>query len=100
MQSVVSAVMTLRELDLVAATTVVAELGDLRHFAHPRDLLADLWLVPSEHSTGRKRRRGAMTKTGNGHVCRALIEAAWNYRFPVRVRCPRSARSPSSLSCV
>jgi transposase len=85
MQGLVSAVMTLRGLDLVAATTVVAELGDLRRFAHPRELMGYVGLVPSEHSTGSKRRQGAITKTGNGHVRRVLIEAAWNYRFPARL---------------
>ena len=85
MQALVSAVMTLRGLDLVAATTVVAELGDLRRFAHPRELMGYVGLVPSEHSTGSKRRQGAITKTGNSHVRRVLIEAAWNYRFPARL---------------
>ena len=85
MHSLVSAVMTLRGLDLVAATTIVAELGDLRRFAHPRELMGYLGLVPSEHTTGSKRRLGAITKTGNGHVRRVLIEAAWNYRFPARI---------------
>jgi transposase len=84
-QPVVGAVMTLRGLDLVAATTVVAELGDLKRFARPRELMGYLGLVPSEHTTGSKRRLGAITKTGNGHVRRMLIEAAWNYRFPARV---------------
>ena len=85
MHALVSAVMTLRGLDLIAATTVVAELGDLRRFARPRELMGYLGLVPSEHSTGSKRRLGAITKTGNGHVRRVLIEAAWNYRFPARI---------------
>ncbi|HEY2276282.1 MAG TPA: IS110 family transposase [Steroidobacteraceae bacterium] len=85
MQPVVYALMTLRGLDLVAATTVVAELGDLKRFAHPRELMAYLGLVPSEHTSGSKRRLGAITKTGNTHVRRVLIEAAWNYRFPARV---------------
>jgi len=85
MQPVVAAVMTLRGLDLVAATTVVAELGDLRRFAHPRELMGYLGLVPSEHTTGAKRRLGAISKTGNGHVRRMLVEAAWNYRFPARL---------------
>jgi tetratricopeptide (TPR) repeat protein len=83
MHSLVSAVMTLRGLDLVAATTVVAELGDLRRFAHPRELMGYLGLVPSEHTTASKRRLGAIT--GNGHVRRVLIEAAWNYRYPARI---------------
>jgi len=85
MQPVVYALMTLRGLDLVAATTVVAELGDLKRFAHARELMGYLGLVPSEHTSGPKRRLGAITKTGNTHVRRVLIEAAWNYRFPARV---------------
>jgi transposase len=85
MHSLVSAVMTLRGLDLVAAATVVAELGDLRRFAHPRELMGYLGLVPSEHTTGSKRRLGAITKTGNSHVRRVLVEAAWNYRYPARI---------------
>lgn len=85
MRPVVYAVMTLRGLDLVAATTVVAELGDLRRFPRPRELMGYLGLVPSEHTSGPKRRLGAITKTGNTHVRRVLIEAAWNYRFPARI---------------
>jgi transposase len=85
MQPVVHALRTLRGLDLVAATTLVAELGDLRRFARPRDLMGYVGLVPSEHSSGSKRRLGAITKTGNGHARRVLIEAAWNYRFPARI---------------
>jgi len=85
MQPMVRALMSLRGLDLVAATTVVAELGDLRRFAHPRELMSYLGLVPSEHTSGPKRRLGAITKTGNGHVRRILVEAAWNYRFPPRL---------------
>jgi hypothetical protein len=77
--------MTLRGLDLIAATTLVAELGDLRRFAHPRELMGYLGLVPSEHTTGSKRRLGAITKTGNSHVRRVLVEAAWNYRYPARI---------------
>lgn len=92
MQPVVAALMTLRGLDLVAATTVIAELGDLKRFARPRELMGYLGLVPSEHSTGSKRRLGAITKTGNGHVRRVLIEAAWNYRFPARLSPPLQIR--------
>jgi transposase len=85
MQPLVGAIMTLRGLELIAASTIVAELGDLKRFAHPRELMGYVGLVPSEHSTGSKRRQGAITKTGNGHVRRVLIEAAWNYRYPARL---------------
>lgn len=87
-RAVLEALMSLRGLDLVAATTVVAELGDFRRFAHPRELMGYLGLVPSEHTSGSKRHLGGITKTGNGHVRRVLVEAAWNYRFPPRLTRP------------
>ena len=71
-------------LELITAMTVLAELGDISRFDSPRQLMAYLGLVPSEHSSGSSRRQGAITKTGNGHVRRVLVEAAWNYRFPAR----------------
>jgi len=85
MRPVVEALMSLRGIDFVAAVTLVAELGDLRRFAHPRYMMGYLGLVPSEHTSGHARRLGEITKTGNGHARRILIEAAWNYRFPARL---------------
>lgn len=92
MHPLLSALMTLRGVDLIAAASVVAELGDLRRFAHPRELMGYLGLVPSEHSSGSTRRQGAITKTGNAHVRRVLIEAAWNYRYPARISRPLQIR--------
>jgi transposase len=66
--------MTLRGVDQLVATTLVAELGELKRFAHPRELMGYLGLVPSEYSSGDKRRLGAITKTGNSQVRRVLIE--------------------------
>ncbi len=85
LRPLVQALMSLRGIDLVAATTIVAEIGDFRRFAHPRQLMGYLGLVPSEHTSGGRRHLGAITKTGNGHVRRVLVEAAWNYRFPARI---------------
>jgi transposase len=85
MRPVLEALMSLRGIDFVAAITLVAELGDLKRFAQPRELMSFLGLVPSEHSSGASRHPGEITKTGNGHARRILIEAAWNYRFPARV---------------
>jgi len=82
---VVRALQALRGMALVAAATVVAELGDVTRFANPRQLMAYLGLVPSEHSSGSKRRQGGITKAGNGAARRMLIEAAWTYRFPARI---------------
>jgi transposase len=81
---VIEALMALRGVNLLTATTVVAEIGDLRRFAGASQLMAYLGVVPSEHSSGGKRSRGGITKTGNGHVRRVLVEAAWTYRHPAR----------------
>ena len=85
MNSVVEAIQALRGVSLIVATTTVAELGDLTRFEHPRQLMAYLGLVPSEHSSGETVKRGGITKTGNGHARRMLVEAAWSYRLPARV---------------
>lgn len=82
---VVRALQALRGMALVVAATLVAELGDITRFANPRQLMAYLGLVPSEHSSGSARRQGGITKAGNGAARRMLIEAAWSYRFPARV---------------
>ena len=82
---VVHALQSLRGLRLVAAAVLVAELGDITRFANPRQLMAYLGLVPSEASSGRRRRQGGITKAGNGAARRMLIEAAWTYRFPARI---------------
>jgi transposase len=82
---VVAALQTMRGMALVNAATLIAELGDLSRFADPRQLMAYLGLVPSEHSSGASVRRGGITKAGNGAARRLLIEAAWSYRFPARI---------------
>ena len=82
---VVTALMALRGIDLVAATTFLAEIGDLSRFATPRELMAYLGLVPSEASTGDSVKRGPITKAGNKRARRVLVEAAWSYRHPPRV---------------
>jgi len=82
---VVAALQTMRGMALVNAATLIAELGDLSRFADPRQLMAYLGLVPSEHSSGTSVRRGGITKAGNAAARRLLIEAAWSYRFPARI---------------
>ena len=81
---VVEGLMALRGCRLITAMTVVAELGDITRFESPRQLMSYLGLVPSESSSGPKTCRGGITKTGNGHVRRVLVESAWCYRFPAR----------------
>jgi transposase len=81
---VAEALMALRGVALITAMTTLAELGDITRFDSPGELMGYLGLVPSEHSSGGTRRQGGITRTGNGHVRRVLVEAAWNYRFPAR----------------
>lgn len=82
---VVLALQSLRGMALVTAATMIAELGDLSRFTNPRQLMAYLGLVPSEHSSGGTRRQGGITKAGNTTARRMLIEAAWSYRFPAKI---------------
>src|SRR4029079_3034742 len=69
-----------RGMDDITALTIAAELGDPRRFPSARGLMAYVCLIPSEHSSGMKHARGGITKTGNAHVRRVLVEAAWHYR--------------------
>ena len=82
---IVTALMAVRGIDLVAAVTIMAELGDLSRFASPRELMAFLGLVPSESSTGDTVKRGGITKAGNRRARRVLVEASWSYRYPPRI---------------
>jgi transposase len=94
---VVTALQAMRGIDLLAAVTVLAEIGDLSRFQNPRELMAYLGLVPSESSTGDKVKRGGITKAGNGRARRILVEAAWSYRYPPRVsreKQPKVAAAP------
>src|SRR5215467_224929 len=81
----VVALMAMRGLDIISASTIVAEVGDLSRFRTPRELMAYVGIVPSEDSTGDKVKRGPITKTGNRRVRRMLVECAWSYQFPPRL---------------
>lgn len=97
---VVEALMALRGVKLITAMTVLAELGDLSRFTSPSQLMAYLGLVPREYSSGQTRRRGGITKTGNGHVRRVLVEAAWGYRFPARKTAHLQRRATQTSAAV
>jgi transposase len=77
---VVDALQALRGIRMVTAATIMVEIGDLRRFDSPRQLMGYLGLVPGERSTGESVRRTGITKAGNGRVRRALVESAWTYR--------------------
>jgi len=76
----VAALMTLRGVQVVTAMTIVSEIGDLRRFGSAKEFMSALGLVPSEHSSGESIHRGSITKTGNAHVRRVMVESAWHYR--------------------
>jgi transposase len=82
---VVTALMAMRGIDLISATTFLAEIGDLSHFRTARELMAYLGLVPSEESTGDTVKRGSITKAGNRRARHILVECSWSYRHPPRV---------------
>ena len=82
---VVAALQALRGVQFTVAVTTVAELGDLTRFDNPRALMNCLGLIPSEYSSGERRRHGSITKAGNTHARRALVEGAWAYRDPATI---------------
>jgi transposase len=79
-QKLVSALMLLRGIKIITAMTILFEIGDLRRFGKAKEFMSALGLVPSEYSSGSKVSRGSITKTGNSHIRRVLIESAWHYR--------------------
>ena len=82
-----------RGVNTIVAATVVAEIGDIARFENPRQLMAWLGLVPSEHSSGSSTRRGRLTKTGNALARTMLVEAGWSYRHPPKEGQPYLKRS-------
>ena len=82
--ALIDSLRALRGINHLSAITIAAEIGDLRRFSSAPQFMAYLGLVPSEHSSGSRRRTGVITKTGNEAVRRILIESAWSYRFAPR----------------
>jgi transposase len=80
MKTVIEALQALRGIAKVSAVTLVAELGTVSRFSHPRELMGYTGIVSREHSSGEHIFRGAISKTGNAHVRRIVVEAAWAYR--------------------
>jgi transposase len=85
MRAVIDALQSMRGVSQLAAVTIVAEVGELSRFEHPRQLMGYSGAVPSEQSSGGATRRGGITKTGNSHLRRVLVESAWAYRHRPRV---------------
>lgn len=79
-RAVIEALQALRGVSHITAATVVSELGSLARFNNPRQLMSYTGLVPREHSSGNRTKRGPITKTGNAHLRRVLVESVWAYR--------------------
>lgn len=94
---VVGALQAFRGIQTIHAVRIVAELGDLTRFDSARRLMAFLGLVPSENSSGQRRQQGSITKAGNSSARRAMVEAAWAYRYGARVS-PIIARRQSGIA--
>ena len=88
----VEAIQALRGVELTGAVILLTERGDLMRFENPRQLMSYLGLTPSEYSSGERRRQGGITKAGNSHARRALVEGAWAYRSPAKVSRPLQLR--------
>lgn len=102
-RAVVAGLQSLRGVAKVCAVGVVAEIGKFSRFEHPRQLMGYSGAVPSEFSTGGpgKHRRGAITKAGNSHLRRLLVESGWSYRYQPAVRGPLKKRQenlPASVN--
>ncbi|QAA21476.1 IS110 family transposase [Sporolactobacillus terrae] len=84
--SMIQALQVFRGISIITATSLVAEIGSFQRFQTARQFMAYTGLIPSEHSSGESRRQGKITKTGNRHVRRLLIESAWSYRYQPAVK--------------
>lgn len=85
LRPLVKALQALRGVQLISAVILAAELGDFARFESAPALMAYLGLIPSEYSSGNTKTRGRITRTGNGHVRRILVESAWSYRFGAKM---------------
>lgn len=100
MRAVIDGLQSLRGVAKVSAVTLVAELGQLSRFAHPRQLMGYAGIVSREHSSGERIRRGAISKTGNAHLRRIVVEAAWSYRHRPTVGAALAARQKNAPAAI
>jgi transposase len=100
-RQIISALMVLRGVQAITAMTIFFEIGDLRRFGRAKDFMAALGLVPSEYSSGSQISRGSITKTGNSHIRRVLIESAWHYRHgPTAGKAIKARRSGKPVELI
>jgi transposase len=96
MRVVVEALQSLRGIAKISAVTIMAELGEVSRFETPRQLMGYSGAVSSEHSSGERTRRGGITKTGNTHLRRIVVEAAWSYRHRPSIGATLKARQKTA----
>jgi len=92
MRAIIEGLQALRGVAQISAVTIVAELGQISRFRHPRQLMGYSGAVSREHSSGERIRRGSISKTGNAHLRRIVVEAAWNYRHRPSIGTALAAR--------
>src|SRR5690606_8445846 len=97
---IIQALQALRGVALITATSLAAEIGSFERFYTPTKFMSYLGLIPSENSSGDARRQGKITKTGNRHVRRLLIEAAWSYRHQPAIKGDLKRRQEGQLPSV
>jgi len=100
MRAVIEALQSLRGIAQLSAVSIMAEVGEVSRFEHPRQLMGYSGAVSREHSSGERIRRGAISKTGNAHLRRIVIEAAWAYRHRPAVGKTLAARQRHSSAAV
>jgi transposase len=100
MRAVIEALQSLRGIAQLSAVSIMAELGELSRFEHPRQLMGYSGAVSREHSSGERVRRGAISKAGNAHLRRIAVEAAWAYRHRPAVGKTLAARQRRSSATV
>ena len=100
-KAAVSTLRAFKGIDYIIALAVICEIGDFRRFANAKAFMSYLGFVPSENSSGGKRNQGGITKAGNGHLRRLLVEGAWHYTRNARVgRRLEQRRASSSTSAI
>ena len=97
MKAVIEALQALRGVAKITATTLVTEVGNFTRFTRPKLMMGYGGLVPSEHSSGNSTKRGSITKTGNAHLRRVLVEAAWAYRHNPKL-CGKNKKRQEGVS--
>jgi transposase len=98
--AVIEALQSLRGIAQISAVSLMAELGELSRFAHPRQLMGYSGAVSREHSSGERIRRGSISKAGNAHLRRIVVEAAWAYRHRPAVGAALAGRQRSCSAAV